>query len=68
MKRVARDFTVVMEVPNNIAIGRCEIVIKVESANYVVRKKGFAGRDIKGFAKGKNVQIDFGPLYQEVKI
>jgi hypothetical protein len=68
LKRVARDFTVVMEVPNNVALGRCEIVVRVESATYVVRQEGFGGGDIKGFKNGKNVQIDFGPHYQEVKI
>lgn len=63
MKRVARDFTVTMEVPNNVSLGSCEIVIKVESTTYVAKRKGFLGN-----LGGKNVHIDFGPYYQEVKV
>ena len=68
MKRIARDFTVTMEVPNDIPIGHCEITIKVESATYSVAKKGLAGIVVKSCTDSKNVHVDYGQYYQEVKV
>jgi hypothetical protein len=65
MKRVARDFTVTMEVPNNTPLSRCEIVIKVETASYVTVKGAFA--KVKGSAAGKNVQIVTGAYFSDGK-
>jgi len=67
MKRVARDFTVTMEVPNDTPISQCEIIIKVDTATRLMLKKGFAGRTVAVNRAGTNVQINFGEYYVESK-
>lgn len=67
MKRIARDFTVFMDVPNNTPISKCMIIIKVETANRLIQKTGFAGRKIEAYVEGTHVQINSGEYYVEGK-
>jgi hypothetical protein len=67
MKRIARDFTVTMEVPDKTSLGDCEIAITVETASRLRYTKFDKQKNCGMNISGENIKINVGEYYVEEK-